>query len=146
MRATAQIKLVDDTLPLPEYKSSGAVAIDLYARETVTIEPGTVIRVPLNVIIVPPEGHWIMIAARGSLHKKGLQMANGVGIGDPDFCGPEDEYKAPLLNFFTEPVIVERGERIAQAIFMPLVTPSIQQVTTLTQPSRGAFGSTGTHI
>ena len=146
MTATAQIKLVDDTLPLPEYKSSGAVAFDLYARETVTIEPGQLGKIPLNVIIVPPDGYWTMFAARSSLYKKGLQMVNGVAIMDVDFCGPDDEYVAVLENFSKEPATVERGERIVQAMFFALTTPSIQQVTALTAPSRGAFGSTGTHV
>ncbi|TSC73647.1 MAG: deoxyuridine 5''''-triphosphate nucleotidohydrolase, partial [Parcubacteria group bacterium Gr01-1014_44] len=94
-----RIKRIDKSLPLPEYKTKGAVAFDLSPRVSLTILPKGVVRVPLNVAIEPPPGFMVMLAARSSLHKKGLMLANSVAIGDTDFSGDEDEYRAALYNF-----------------------------------------------
>ena len=42
--------------------------------------------------------------------------ANGVGVIDPDYCGPEDEVKIAVMNFTREPVTVRAGDRIAQGL------------------------------
>src|ERR1044071_4493355 len=109
-----KIKRFDKTLPLPAYQTKGAVGFDLAARERTSIKPGTVGYVPLNVAVQTPKDHILLIAARGSTHKHGLMPAHGIGIGDPDFCGDQDEYKAPLFNFTKKTVTVEKGTRIAQ--------------------------------
>ncbi len=96
---TVYFKRFDSTLPIPEYKSSGAAAFDLYARQTVTIEPLNIGYIPLNIALQLPDDHWALVSARSSLHKRGLFLANGIGVGDHDFCGPDDEYKAPVFNF-----------------------------------------------
>jgi dUTP pyrophosphatase len=137
------IKRIDTTLPLPTYHTKGAAALDLYAREEVTFEPGALHRVPLNVVIQPPEGYWGLLNPRSSLHKRGLIPAGGIGIMDPDFCGDGDEYRAALYNAHHESVTIERGERIMQVVFLPLVKPTIEEVTTMPSPSRGGFGTTG---
>ena len=79
-----RIKRFDTTLPLPEYKTKGAAGFDLSVRITTTIAPHTVGYVPLNVVIEPPEGHYVALVARSSLHKRGLMPANGFGVGDRD--------------------------------------------------------------
>src|SRR3989338_2943214 len=111
-----KIRRIDKELPLPEYKTSGAVAFDLYARVTTTILPHFVSYVPLNVAIEIPAGHMILLAPRSSLHKKGLMLANSVGIVDQDYCGNDDEYLAALYNFSEAPVSISRGERLLQGI------------------------------
>jgi dUTP pyrophosphatase len=139
------IKRFDPELPLPEYKTAGAAGFDLSARMTVTVEPNSLGTVPLNVAMQAPEGYWIMFVARSSLQKKGLMMANGVAIMDADFCGDNDEYRAILYNFSGQAVTVERGERIVQAIVMPLLQFPIRPVESLANPDRGGFGTTGRH-
>lgn len=138
-----KIKLIDTSLPLPEYKTKGAVAFDLVSREDCVIAPGEVGYAPLNICVEPPEGHMLMLAARSSLHKRGLMLANGVAIGDQDFSGNDDEYKAALLNFSREPVTIKRGERIVQGIFKPIIRAVWNQVDDMGNASRGGFGSTG---
>lgn len=138
-----KIKRFDTELPMPEYKTSGAAAMDLYARETTTIEPHKVKLVPLNVAIEIPEDHWVWVSARSSLHKKGVLVANGVGVGDFDYSGDEDEYKAALLNFTDEPVTIDRGERIVQMMVLKRERAEIEEVKTLGNNNRGGFGSTG---
>ncbi|MEK7660143.1 MAG: dUTP diphosphatase [Patescibacteria group bacterium] len=140
-----RIKRVDKTLPLPEYKTTGAVAVDLSARLDVKVPARSVAYVPLNVIIAPPEGHMIFIAARSSLHKRGLMMANSVGIGDRDFSGNDDEYTAALYNFTDMDVQVKRGERIVQALLFQYGLAEWEEVDDMEKGSRGGFGTTG-HI
>lgn len=137
------IKRFDTTIPLPEYKTAGAAGFDLSARVETKIGPKTVGYVPLNVAIQAPEGYWILLAARSSLHKKGLQFINGVGIIDADYSGDTDEYQAVLYNFSDEEVIIQKSERIVQVILLPLERRLIQEQKNLTSPDRGAFGTTG---
>jgi len=138
-----KIKLFDTTMPLPKYQTAGAAGFDLYARETVEIPAREVRRVPLNVAIELPEGYWALMAARSSLHKKGVQLVNGIGVGDLDFRGDQDEYQAALLNFTDKTQIIERGERLVQMIILPYKQVELEQVNSLGNDDRGGFGSTG---
>jgi len=138
-----RIKRFDKDLPLPEYKTAGAVAFDLYSRVSVTILPKGVARVPLNIALEPPEGFMLMMSARSSLHKKGLMLANGVAIGDRDFCGNNDEYHAALYNFSDSPVSIERGERLVQGLFKKYDKAEWEEVDDLSNKDRGGFGTTG---
>lgn len=138
-----KLKQFDQSLPVPAYKTSGAAAFDLYARETIAIPAQSVGYVPLNIALQLPENHWAMVSARSSLHKKGLMLANGIGVGDYDYRGDGDEYLAALFNFKSEPVIVERGERIVQMIIMSREKVEFELVTEFGTINRGGFGSTG---
>ena len=138
-----QIKLIDNTLPLPEYQTSGAVAFDLYARETIVIEPKCVERIPTNIIIKIPEGYMLQIKDRSSTaKKKGLFCT--VGYIDQDYCGPTDEILYQVYNFTDNPVTVERGERVGQAAFLRVDQAEWEEVSEMTGPNRGGFGTTGT--
>lgn len=137
------IKQFDTSLPVPEYKTSGAAGFDLYAREEVTIEPRSVGYVPLNIALQLPADHWALVAARSSLHKRGLMLANGIGVGDYDYRGDGDEYLAAVFNFTDQPVTVEKAERIVQMIIMHREPVQLELVDSLEGPDRGGFGSTG---
>lgn len=139
-----KIKLIGDSNKyIPEYKTPGAVAFDLTSRISLCIKPGEIVKVPLGVAIKPPDGYWILMAARSSLHKKGLQMINSIGIFDCDYCGNEDEYVAVIRNFTDEIAEIKEGERIMQAAVMPLVKFPIKIVEELESKNRGGVGSTG---
>ena len=138
-----RIKRFDPSLPLPAYQTPGAVAFDLSARVSTEIPSHAVVMVPLNVAIKPPEGHMLFLAPRSSLHKRGLMFANSVGIGDEDFCGDTDEYKAALYNFTDKVTIVEKGERVAQGMFIRVTKGEWEEVKHMDVSSRGGFGSTG---
>jgi len=139
-----KFKLFDALLPVPEYKTAGAAAFDLYAREEVTIPAHQIGYVPLNIALQLPEGYWALVSARSSLHKRGLMMANGIGVGDYDYRGNNDEYKAALYNFTDQPVTVERGERIVQMIILERELVELQLVGEFSDAvDRGGFGSTG---
>ena len=138
-----RIKRFDKNHPLPEYKTEGAAAFDIFARETTEIPPQGIGYIPLNIALETPEGHFLLIAARSSTHKKGLILANGIGIVDPDYRGDEDECKAAYFNFTSKPVIVEKGERIAQGTFIKVEKADWQETDILGNKTRGGFGSTG---
>lgn len=139
------IKRIDSTLPLPVYHTPGAVAFDFYSRIDETILPGETRVLPTNFIIATPVGYMLMITARSSLaRKKGLMMGNGVGTIDQDFCGDNDELQLLVYNFTKTPVTVVRGERLAQGIFVKIDKAEWVEVPSMTKPSRGGFGTTGT--
>lgn len=140
---TLKIKLFDKSLPRPDYKSPGAVAFDVYLRKTVSIEPQKVVLAPLNIAIQLPKSCFALLVARSSLYKQGVMMANGIGIGDEDFCGDDDEYHMGLLNFTKRKVTVKKGERIGQIIVINHVKVKFKIVEKLGNPTRGGFGSTG---
>jgi len=138
-----KIKLIDNTLPLPQYQTTGAVAFDLYARVETVINPGEVIRIPTNLIIEVPEGYMLFIKDRSSTAvKKGLLCTPG--FIDQDFHGPTDEILFQAYNFTSQPVIVERGERVGQASFVKIEKPEWEQTAgDIKKDSRGGFGTTG---
>ena len=138
-----KIKRFDKNHALPKHETEGAAAFDLRARETVEILPGKVGYVPLNIATETPPDHFLMLAARSGTHKKGLMPANGFGIVDPDFSGDGDEIKSAYYNFTDKPVVVEAGERIAQAMFVKFVRAEWDEVDHLENKTRGGFGTTG---
>ena len=139
-----RISRIDKTLPLPEYHTKGAAGLDLYARETIEVNPGEVKLIPSNIIIDIPSGWMFMLAARSSLaRKKGLMLGNGIGIIDSDYSGPEDEIKIQVYNFRDEAVVIEKGERIAQGVFVRVDQAELEEIENMDGESRGGFGSTG---
>jgi dUTP pyrophosphatase len=138
-----KIKRFDKSLPLPEYKTEGAACMDLYTREDTVIPSQSFGRVPLNVAIEIPKGTFVLLVARSSAHKLGLLPSNGVGIGDEDFKGDNDEYNFLVYNVTDKDVIVEKGSRIAQMMVLDVKKVDIEEVEELGNKDRGGVGSTG---
>jgi len=140
-----RLRRLDPSVPLPAYQTPGAAGFDLAASADVLIAPGTIALVPTGLVIEVPAGHFLGIFARSSTPlKKGLMVANGVGVIDQDYCGPADEVKIQVLNFTAAPVQVTRGDRIAQGLFIPVARADWQETGgDLRDGSRGGFGSTG---
>ena len=138
-----KIKRFDKELPLPKAHTDRAAAFDLYVRETTTIPARGVALVPLNNAISTPDGYFLLLAARSSLHKRGLMLGNGIAIIDPDFAGDNDELKGVVYNFTDQPVIVEKGDRLIQGTFIKVNDWSWEEVGKMPHKDRGAFGTTG---
>lgn len=140
-----KISRIDKDLPLPTYQTNGSVGCDLFARVDTKIPAKSLGRIPANVIIETPPGYMFVVASRGSTpFKKGLLPPHGIGIGDQDFCGPEDEYQIPVYNFTDQEVVIERGERVAQGIFVPIEKVEWEELDSMGHnKTRGGFGSTG---
>ena len=110
------------------------------------IARGKIGLVPGNVIVKVPEGYLLLISPRSSLpRKKGLVCPHSIGIIDQDYHGAEDEILIQVQNVSQEPVTVERGERIAQGLFVRVDRAEWKEVENHGAQTRGGFGSTGTH-
>lgn len=139
-----KIKRIDNTLSLPAYQTTGAVAFDLYSREDLNVPAKSIVLVPSNLIIEIPRGYALIITARSSLaKKKGLMLANGVGTIDCDYCGPEDEIKISVYNFTDQEMAITKGERLAQGLFIKTDQAEWEETNEMNNKSRGGFGSTG---
>lgn len=138
-----RIKRFDKSIPLPTYKSEGAVCMDLYSRVDVTIPSHEVGYIPLNVAIEVPRDFWVLLAARTSTHKHGVMPVHGIGIGDWDFRGDNDEYLFPVLNFTKGNVTIQKGLRIAQFQVLRVERLELEEVEYFRYSDRGSFGSTG---
>ena len=139
-----KIKRFDKSLPLPVYKTAGAVAVDLCARTDFTIESHQIGYIPMNVAIEIPDGYFILQSARSSTHKLGLMAINGVAIFDRDYCGDNDEYHFAAYNFTDKPVTIEKGTRLCQILLIKCENFDFNEVDVMDNPSRGGFGTTGT--
>ena len=137
-----KIKRIDNTLTLPEYQTSGAVAFDMYSRIDANIAPKTLERLPTNIIIEIPKGYMLEIKDRSStLKKKGLLVTTG--YIDNDYHGEQDEILLQVYNLSDNDVKVEKGERIGQGVFIKIDTAEWEEVDKMKDESRGGFGSTG---
>ncbi len=138
-----RIQRIEKDLPLPSYQTEGAVAFDLYSRIDIEVPPRSHTLIPTNIIVEIPPGYMLLLAVRSSTpRRKGLMKSNGVGIVDQDFCGAEDEIHLQVYNPNNEPVMVQRGERIGQAVFVPIERAEWEEGE-MTGKTRGGFGSTG---
>ena len=139
------IRRLKPSVSLPEYQTAGAAGFDLAASDDVDVPPNAIALIPTGLVIQVPEGHFLGIFARSSTPlKRGLMVANGVGVIDEDYCGATDEVKIQVLNFTSVAVRVRTGDRIAQGLFIPVVRADWQETTgDLREGSRGGFGATG---
>lgn len=129
---------------LPRYETPGAAAFDLAAAADVDVPARGIALVPTGLVVAVPHGHFLAILARSSTPlKRGLMVANGVGVVDSDYCGPADEVKIQVLNVTDAPVRVAAGDRLAQGMVLAAPRVSFVEGGPPDGPSRGGFGSTG---
>lgn len=139
------VKILKQGAQLPTYGSLEAAGADLYAclDAPVTIAPGQTAFIPTGIALEVPKGCAGLIYARSGLAcKQGLAPANKVGVVDSDYRG---EITVVLYNHGEESRTVEHGQRIAQFVITPVLTPVYQTVDSLSDTARdlGGFGSTG---
>ena len=142
---TIRVKKLRPGANLPAYGSSGAAGADLTAclETPVTIEPGQTAFIPTGIAIEVPAGCAGLVYARsGMACKQGLAPANKVGVIDSDYRG---EILVALYNHGMEDRTIEPGQRVAQLLITPVLTPGYEEAEELTGTARGAggFGSTG---
>ena len=122
-----------------------AAGADLYAclEAPVTVAPGCSAFIPTGIALEVPVGCAGLIYARsGMACKRGLAPANKVGVVDSDYRG---EITVVLYNHGQTPQTVEDGERVAQFVITPVITPAYEEAEALSDTARdvGGFGSTG---
>lgn len=134
-------------LPLPEYATAGSAGLDLIAAlpeaEPLTLAPLARAAVPTGLSIALPEGYEAQVRPRSGLAlKQGLTVLNAPGTVDSDYRG---EVKVLLVNLSDRPVVLERGQRIAQMVVAPVTRIKLVATGDLNETTRGSggFGSTG---
>lgn len=141
----------DTSVPLPAYETSGAAGADLRANLPEQARTSGWMLAPMERRIVPtglrveiPQGYEMQIRPRSGLAlKHGISLPNTPGTIDSDYRGP---LGVLLINFGTDPYVINHGDRIAQAVIAPVVQAQFKLTQTLSNTARGAggFGSTGT--
>ena len=142
---SVRVKILKTGAKLPTYGSAQAAGADLYAclENALTIAPGETAFVPTGIALeVPAECAGLIYARSGMACKRGLAPANKVGVVDSDYRG---EILVALHNHGKNPQTVENGERVAQFVITPVLTPFYEAVEELSDTLRdqGGFGSTG---
>lgn len=139
-----KIKRLDASVGLPAPATGRSAGFDLAAAADTEVPPHSIRLVGTGLVIAVPDGYFLGVFARSSTPlKKGLMVANGVGVIDADYCGPADEIKIQVLNITDAPVKVSKGDRIAQGIVLPCPSVEWEEVDEMNVPTRGGFGSTG---
>ena len=144
-KLTLRIKKLDNFVSMPEYKTSGASAMDLVAAidEDVVIPSGEIRMIPTGIAIELPHNTEAQVRSRSGLAiKKGIAVVNGIGTIDEDYRG---EICVGLINHSKVDFTVSRGDRIAQMAIMEVLKPEvvIEEELSDTTRSSGGFGSTG---
>ena len=128
----------------PVRQTAGSAGYDLAAAEDAAVPAGGVGLVPTGLRVLLPPGEFLAVYARSGLaSRRGLVLANGVGIIDADYAGNPENGGHILLavrNLGTADAWIARGERIAQAIFQ---AHGLADDDAAGGNRRGGFGSTG---
>lgn len=142
---TLKIKKLDNFVSMPEYKTSGASAMDLVAaiEEDVVIPAGEIRMIKTGIAIELPHNTEAQVRSRSGLAiKSGIAVVNGIGTIDEDYRG---EICVGLINLSKVDFTIHRGDRIAQMAIMEVLKPSVVLADELSDTTRsaGGFGSTG---
>jgi dUTP pyrophosphatase len=141
---TIQLRRLDEGVPVPAYAHPGDAGADLVTRVDATIEPGERQTLPTGIAIALPEGYAAFVHPRSGLAAKhGLTIVNAPGTVDAGYRG---EIAVTLLNTDrSEPVVLRRGDRIAQLVIQRVERARFIEADELPDSVRGAggFGSSG---
>lgn len=138
-----KVKKLNEFAVIPKYAHPGDSGVDLYATEEVVLWPGRTGLVGTGLSFEIPEGAEIQIRPRsGNSLKTSLRVANSPGTVDSGYRG---EVKVILDNIGPSTVTVKRGDKIAQAVLVPVYRMDIQEVEEVSDSERqtSGFGSTG---
>lgn len=141
-----KIKKLNEKAVIPTRGSSEAAGYDLYAitsKMMQIIRPYSTAKIATGISLEIPNGYFGAIFARSSLAtKKGVRLANSVGVIDSDYRG---ELIVALHNDSDKNVVINQGDRIAQLVIIPYQSVDFVETGILEDTERGSggFGSTG---
>jgi dUTP pyrophosphatase len=137
---TLEVRLLRAGAVPPARTRAGDAGYDLRAVEAFRLQPGERAVVPTGVAIAVPDGAAGLVVPRSGLAAKhGISVVNGPGLIDPSYRG---EVKVVLVNLGQEPYEGAPGDRIAQLLLVPCLTPEVRTVDEL-PPSRDGRGEAG---
>lgn len=140
-----KIKALKEDFLMPERKQNSA-GYDLKLQEDVILNSKVDNVIHLGFATEIPEGYCGLLMMRSSAGLKGIRLLNTVGVIDSDYRGEwiahlDVETSGTVYREFA----FKRGDRILQAIFVPVLQTELSLVTELSETDRGTggFGSTG---
>jgi dUTP pyrophosphatase len=135
-----KIKKLHPDAIIPKYAHLGDAGMDLYSVEDIILKPKHRVIVRTGLAIELPKDYVALVWDKSGISKKGITTL--AGVGDSGYRG---EYKIVLINLSSQDYFIKKGEKIAQLLIQPIITPEIEEVKELSETSRGkgAFGSTG---
>ena len=137
------LQRLDQGLPVPAHAHPGDGGVDLYARAAAELEPGERAVVATGIAVAIPDGYAGLVTPRSGLAARhGISVVNGPGLVDAGYRG---EIKVSLVNLSDVTFVIERGDRIAQLVVLPIAVQEFIVVDDLEATTRGSggFGSTG---
>lgn len=140
---TVQIQRIDPDMPVLRPAQPGDAGVDLRAAHSAKLAPGERLLIGTGIAVAIPPGYAGFVQPRsGMAVKKGLGVLNSPGLIDSGYRG---ELKVIVINLSSELLAVERGDRIAQLVVLPVPPVVYEEVEQLPGSSRGTggFGSTG---
>lgn len=141
---TVPIKKLSADAQVPSYAYEGDAGLDLRSIESVVLQPFERALIPTGLAIALPDGYAGFVQPRsGMAIKKGLSVLNTPGLIDAHYRG---ELKIIAINLDPhEPIIIEKGDRIAQLVIQAVPSVTLLEVDELDETDRGegGFGSSG---
>ncbi len=138
------VKRLDADLPVPRYAHPGDAGLDLHSADTIMLDAHARGVVGTGLAIAIPDGYVGLVTPRsGTAVRAGLSMVNTPGIVDSGYRG---EVRIVLINHDpSDAITIERGDRIAQLVIVPVVTVDVALTDELPGSARGegGFGSSG---
>lgn len=135
---------LDPDVALPLYALPGDAGADIVTTQDVTLAPGQRAVLPTGLAIAIPEGYAAFVHPRSGLAARaGLGLVNAPGTVDSGYRG---EIKVIVINHDRhEPLVLSRGERVAQLVFQRVERAVFVEVGALPSSERadGGHGSTG---
>jgi len=135
---------LDRDLPMPSRAHDGDAGVDLFSAHDVELAPGQRALVPTGIAVAIPHGMVGLVHPRSGLAARaGLSIVNSPGTIDAGYRG---EIKVIVINHDpVQPLVLRRGDRIAQLVFQRFERARFVEVTELPASQRGAggHGSTG---
>lgn len=134
--------IVEDKEFVPTKGTEKSAGYDLYSLENMFIPQGQKREINTKVSVEIPEGYFGLLCPRSSMGKKGFSLVNTIGIIDSDYRG---QIILHFINNGLNGQSIKRGDRIAQLLIVPYISPEIKVVEELSETVRGTggFGSTG---
>ena len=138
-----RVKKLTPTAILPKYANPGDAGLDIYADETVVLQPNEKKTIKTGIAFALPPNHVGLVWDKSGLASK-FHLHTFAGVIDETYRG---ELMIMICNFGVSPYTIEKGKKIAQLLIQPILHPSIEEVQELDSTLRGegGFGSTGLH-